>query len=1835
MKRLIFAGCGAAVAAAMVCSAETAYYIGGGNGTFNDPARWLDAYVPQAGDTAVFLPSSSGQITVPDGSPFTLSSMLVNTNVISYTVAFYGETNTLVAPAVIAVSNGTLAFRTGALAAPDGFTFVGRNGNLELLSTNLIAGTVTALSGRIIVQHDLALGPVPAALAPAAITLDGGMLGNLDPPVTIHPNRGITAGPNGAYLHGRNINVGASALVIESPITGPGSVTVIRQTDEVEFRNAGNDYSGDTVFGAAAPVGYYSGTDQGASLLLLGADEVIPHGEGKGRLVFVQNMDGVLNLNGHTETVNGIAAANAVFAIVNGAAGTPGVLRAGGDISMNGVLGAGVTVDYIGAGTLRFVDVPAATAVTYANNEASAGTFSVASGSLAFADPALLGGGVTVALNGGGLALELGQPGLAEYRSAIPGSSSVNPSATPLTFGGVFPGPRMANAEASGYATYTQYLYEGEWFVPADGTYSFGKGFDDGAALFIDGQLILLNNTSSAVAVVRDIALTAGWHTLQLYVSQGGGSVGPRTVNGFVSAIVFDPANGPITNGLGLVENAYPFADPGDGSVLRTRLPSVGTARARLEINEDAAFDRSAAPALPIVWANDVVAAPGATLTVTGGSEPFTVGSPVRPAVFEANISDANGIRFQDKVWVKTLPADVVYGAGADLAVGIPGILGTGAQNLTSYSLRLPDPDALGDPADAPVTVNAGRTLTFDSTTERDARLIDDPDRAFTASNAVILAGGTLAFDGPGTVTLDAPVSGSGALVKSGSGTVVLDAPATFAGSVSVAAGTLSVSSDASLGDASNPVSLTGGTLDLSALATFSHAFTLTPDSSVIFPGAPFTLTGALSGTLRKTGDAPLTLAGSAPNPDFDLYVSGGAVTLANTPGPAVRNILGVDAGASLTLDGADQISGSVRLTGGVFDLAGNDLAVDSFRAYAPSAVTNSASGLATLTVGTNNTAGLLIGALAPNVALSKQGSGGFTLAAVPGTSAPASVDVASGLLALGRAPSYVRLTILKTRTAGQKPRLGELVLTRDGYPLPYRTDVSTLAPSSQSPYVSAAAVDGTTGGFWLSDGTAGQYLIVDLKEPVIFNGYRLYSGTNVTSKCSSANDPVSWTLEISSDNSNWLLVDTVADAALYSGQPGVKIMDRTLDPAVWPSVAFDAATPVTVAAGASLRAATSAFPVGTLSGAGTFEFLRGASATLGDLSAFTGVCSGAGEMVVSGAAPFDIPSSAVPAPLSGKIYSTGAVTFPPDFPTVRNGAAPASVVVGASGADGSFAGRLAQAAAPLGLTKVGAGKTILVDAGSTYTGDTVVEAGTLAVQAGSYTFRYIRFNPTLTQSGNQVNSGYALAISEFQLLRGGQPVVWPSGTTVSTPFANHSTGLATNAINGSFTDRWLSSTIPNPLTIDTKTGVTFDAYRFYDSAVNPADTPERCPVSWTLEVSDDGATWMSADSRSNVTVPPEHGQPGQLVGTFPLRSSPRAWLPAQFRAATPVTSQFLSAVTASKFCFQVLGVRTETTTADNSASGYALTELQLLRDGAVVPWPAGTTVWSPVPGWNTAIGNPANMANNNAVASDANRFYSSSILNHVVINARTNLTFDAYRWVTAYNVTGRDPTHWRLMVMPAEGGDAFYPVDEQVNYPTTTQRGGTVGPFPIIQPAGLSAVDAIPDTSRVRIAQDAMLELGAGVIETVGPLSGTGTVSLVSGATLGLNLFEDAVFDGAVNGAGGTLALAGGHAQFFTSAHTIPGDFAVDFRGGRFGGTLRVGGALTVTGPVAYAQPARLPYGATLFTFSSIDTASREALIAGAASLTLPSGYEATVRVTADAAYLSVAAPGTVILLR
>jgi len=59
------------------------------------------------------------------------------------------------------------------------------------------------------------------------------------------------------------------------------------------------------------------------------------------------------------------------------------------------------------------------------------------------------------------------------------------------------------------------------------------------------------------------------------------------------------------------------------------------------------------------------------------------------------------------------------------------------------------------------------------------------------------------------------------------------------------------------------------------------------------------------------------------------------------------------------------------------------------------------------------------------------------------------------------------------------------------------------------------------------------------------------------------------------------------------------------------------------------------------------------------------------------------------------------------------------------------------------------------------------------------------------------------------------------------------------------------------------------------------------------------------------------------------------------------------------------------------------------------------------------------------------------------------------------------------------------------------------------------------------------------------------------------------------------------------------------------------------------------VPYRVVLFTFGSLDETSRAALIAGASSVNVPTGFVANVRVTESAATLTVSSPGTVLMLK
>jgi len=113
------------------------------------------------------------------------------------------------------------------------------------------------------------------------------------------------------------------------------------------------------------------------------------------------------------------------------------------------------------------------------------------------------------------------------------------------------------------------------------------------------------------------------------------------------------------------------------------------------------------------------------------------------------------------------------------------------------------------------------------------------------------------------TATVMGLIDGSGSLTKGDAGILILTNTNTYSGGTNISAGTLSISSDGNLGDASGRLDLSGGTLNVIPSLTiprsgsFSNASTITSGSSVTFTG---NFNGA--GSVTFSGGGTLTLVG-------------------------------------------------------------------------------------------------------------------------------------------------------------------------------------------------------------------------------------------------------------------------------------------------------------------------------------------------------------------------------------------------------------------------------------------------------------------------------------------------------------------------------------------------------------------------------------------------------------------------------------------------------------------------------------------------------------------------------------------------------------------------------------------------------------------------------------------------------------------------------------------------------------------------------------------------------------------------------------------------------------
>jgi hypothetical protein len=124
--------------------------------------------------------------------------------------------------------------------------------------------------------------------------------------------------------------------------------------------------------------------------------------------------------------------------------------------------------------------------------------------------------------------------------------------------------------------------------------------------------------------------------------------------------------------------------------------------------------------------------------------------------------------------------------------------------------------------------------------------------------------------------------------------------------------------------------------------------------------------------------------------------------------------------------------------------------------------------------------------------------------------------------------------------------------------------------------------------------------------------------------------------------------------------------------------------------------------------------------------------------------------------------------------------------------------------------------------------------------------YRYFRFTPTKLRNEASAN---AVQLAEFQMLLDGTPV---SGATATNPGGSSPGGESpAEAVDGSLNTKWLDFN-KAPLVLDYGSTVIATGYRF----ATANESPERDPVSWTLEGSADGTVWALVDHQSDHPVP-------------------------------------------------------------------------------------------------------------------------------------------------------------------------------------------------------------------------------------------------------------------------------------------------------------------------------------------------------------------------------------------
>ncbi|MFV3411116.1 autotransporter domain-containing protein [Pseudomonas sp. NY15436] len=386
----------------------------------------------------------------------------------------------------------------------------------------------------------------------------------------------------------------------------------------------------------------------------------------------------------------------------------------------------------------------------------------------------------------------------------------------------------------------------------------------------------------------------------------------------------------------------------------------------------------------------DSAALTGATVTANGGG----LGAAVAGATVSNGITlDTNGLLVSNSVNGLTL-SGVLTGAGALTKTGTGNLTlaGTndfsGGTTLTAGTLTLGNAAALGTEG---LNVTGASTLANSS--------------ALSVNNGILLNGANLTVNSGAAMTLGGAINGTGSLTKTGNADLTLSGTNNFGGGLNINAGRLILANAGATGGGTLTAGV-GGTaaLDTSTAQTLTNLIQL--NGNLTLTGSnDLTLVGKISGTggLNKAGTNTVTLTGAN---DFtgNSTLGGGTLILQNSTSLGSSQLT---LSANSTLDaGGLSLGNNINLGTRNLTLAGsNDLALNGDVSGTNGSLTKNGAanlvlnGINTYTGGTQVTSGtLLVGdsshasaRVAGPVSVSSGASlGGF------GTVA-GNVDVASG----------------------------------------------------------------------------------------------------------------------------------------------------------------------------------------------------------------------------------------------------------------------------------------------------------------------------------------------------------------------------------------------------------------------------------------------------------------------------------------------------------------------------------------------------------------------------------------------------------------------------------------------------------------------------------------------------------------------------------------------------------------------------------------------------------------------------------------------------------------------